>query len=74
MHRDNSKFNNHPRLTWFGTGGEVAYVDYTGPFDWAWFVGSGLNNTFKVVAPDGAEHGGFPTFDAAAEYALTHHR
>jgi hypothetical protein len=73
MNRADSKHREHPRLTWFGNGGTVAYVDYTGACT-SYFIGAAESGGFKVIPPDGSGQEttyGFATFDAAVDYALT---
>lgn len=72
MHRQTSQYTDHPRVTWFGIGGTVAYVDYTTATK-SFFVGSDGRGGFKVVPPveDEAEDvTGLASFDAGLEYAL----
>jgi hypothetical protein len=72
-HRRGSRYADHPRITWFGIGGTVAYVDYTGPTD-SYFIGSDGHGGFHVIssltAPDDQVVAGFDTIDAGIEYAL----
>jgi len=73
MARKDSRYADHPRITWFGLARTVAYVDYTGPTT-SYFVGPDGLGAFKVIppnSPDGRdEHRGFATLDDGIEYAL----
>lgn len=73
MHRDGSNFKDHPRITWFGTGGTVAYVDYISATE-SCFIGASERGGFKVIPPntlaESDERHGFATIDAAIEWAL----
>jgi hypothetical protein len=70
MHQEKSKYADHPRITWFGHGGTVAYVDYTGATT-SYFIGGNGAGGFKVIPPNsGGEYGSFATIDDGIEYAL----
>lgn len=72
--RDASRYAGHPRITWFGTDGTVAYVDYVSATE-SYFIGGDGQGGFKVIEPsvgatEGEEHFGFSSIDAGIEYAL----
>ncbi len=72
MFRQASRYKDHPRITWFGIGGTVAYVDYVSATA-SYFIGRSEQDGFKVIAPSdrgGAERHGFASLDAGIEYAL----
>ncbi len=70
MHQSTSKYANHPRITWFGQGGTVAYVDYTGATT-SWFIGGPYDGVkCKVIPPNSNEELWFDTLDEGIEYAL----
>ena len=73
MHREGSRFKDHPRITWFGSGGTVAYVDYVSATE-SYFIGRSERGGFKVIPPntsteDGERHG-FASIDDGIEWAL----
>lgn len=73
-HQATSKYKDHPRITWFGIGGTVAYVDYTGPTS-SYFVGGSdvYDGEYMIIPPNdngnGIKHG-FGSMDKAIEHAL----
>jgi hypothetical protein len=73
MHQESSRYVDHPRITWFGTNGTVAYVDYVSATK-SFFIGGDGNGGFHVIPPDIASDEdivtGFRTIDAGIEYAL----
>jgi hypothetical protein len=75
MYREQSKYKDHPRITWFGIGGTVAYVDYAGASEpYAYFIGGNGQGAFVVVpylaAGEEDEQGGFTSIDEGIGYAL----
>ncbi|WP_433730774.1 hypothetical protein ACQP2Y_20980 [Actinoplanes sp. CA-051413] len=74
MHREGSRYANHPRITWFGVDGTVAYVDYVSATE-SFFIGVDGQGGFKVIPANSTsesdERTGFDTIDAGIEYALT---
>lgn len=72
MHRAQSRFKDHPRITWFGIDGTVAYVSATESY----FIGGDGRGGFQVIPPgarpdvDGDPVTGFATIDDGIEYAL----
>jgi hypothetical protein len=73
MYRAESKYQNHPRITWFGIGGTVAYVDYISATE-SYFIGGNEHGGFMVIAPATVAGQGepsvFDSMDAGIEYAL----
>lgn len=74
-HREGSQYADHPRITWFGLGGTVAYVDYISATE-SFFIGGDGHGSFQVIPPgartdtDDDIQAGFDTIDAGIEYAL----
>ena len=73
-HKETSSYADHPRVTWFGIGGTVAYVDYTGAMT-SYFIGASevYDGEFKIIPPNDNGHGtmhGFDSMDQAIERAL----
>jgi hypothetical protein len=75
MYQEKSRYVDHPRITWFGTHGSVAYVDYISATE-SYFIGSDGRGGFQVIPPgartdtDDDIVTGFETIDAGIEYAL----
>jgi hypothetical protein len=73
MHQEGSRYVDHPRITWFGIGGTVAYVDYVSATE-SFFIGGDGHGGFKVIPPNSSsesdERMGFDTIDAGIAYAL----
>lgn len=77
MHRSQSRYGSHPRITWFGIGGTVAYVDYVSATR-SYFIGSDSRGGFQVIppstngrpVPENQIKTGFATIDEGIAYAL----
>jgi hypothetical protein len=72
--RETSRYKDHPRITWFGIGGTVAYVDYTGATT-SYFIGGSdtYDGEFMILPPEDRNYGamhGFNTMDEGIERAL----
>jgi hypothetical protein len=75
MHRAQSRYKDHPRITWFGTDGTVAYVDYVSATG-LYFIGGDGHGNFRVIPPNASTDTdedlvtGFASIDDGIQYAL----